>query len=396
MRKSACVQVMERDDIEEVPNTTLQHTLSVDTMGGGASQRKSPPPSRSGHVSGADFMAADIMAHPTMQRMFQFYMHARSTAGDPARAVSGSDSDGRGQTEIINADIEAPAQRGVHQRRDGPHNTGGGELTEEPRVARIAHNVAAAEEITAGTPEVATRGASRRLPVTPSASVSAVGASVIPNRSPVGFSSENDRRNYLRRQRTEYIRNQRNFNGEGNRTHIPTDALGNVIALKTVLNRSIRDIAGKVLDVNVKEFAHHPAMSFEVIEHDLHRQYTFNPPLQKGYVREYLQEALSWTRYQWRCYWRKHGGRHPQCPAKRFPALVALWTSEASESESHMMRAKRMKRNPCRPPSVGGQDDGTTYDATADDGTYREEVCVFPLSAIIVANLESVCSLLEL
>lgn len=52
--------------------------------------------------------------------------------------------------------------------------------------------------------------------------------------------------------------------------YISTDADGNVAALKSVLNRAIRDVARRVLDVSLKEFSQHPAMAFELIALDIH------------------------------------------------------------------------------------------------------------------------------
>ncbi|KAG0596363.1 hypothetical protein M758_UG246800 [Ceratodon purpureus] len=78
------------------------------------------------------------------------------------------------------------------------------------------------------------------------------------------------RRNFQRRQRNEYVRNQRGQNGPDAKTHIPTDESGNVTGLKSVLHRAIRDVGGRVLDVSVKEFNQHPSMAFQLIEHDIH------------------------------------------------------------------------------------------------------------------------------
>ena len=182
------------------------------------------------------------------------------------------------------------------------------------------------------------RGASSsRVPLS-TANVSVLTPAPVAFTVSAGGGSPSHRRNFMRRQRTEYIRNQRGQGGPGLKTHIPTDQSGNVIALKSVLNRAIRDIAGRTLDVSVKEFNHHPAMAFQLIEADIHNQFTFDPPLKGGYIKTYLQDALSWTRYQWRSYWRKNQARHPQCPVKRYPALVAQWTSEAAQLESERMR----------------------------------------------------------
>ena len=112
---------------------------------------------------------------------------------------------------------------------------------------------------------------------------------------------------------------------------IPTDEFGNVTALQSVLNHAIRDVAGRVLDVTVKDFRLHSQMSFEMIEHDINSRFAFNPPRRDGYIKSYLQESLSWCRYQWRCYWKKNHARHPQCPQKRYHALVAQWSSEAAD-----------------------------------------------------------------
>ncbi|KAG0596459.1 hypothetical protein M758_UG256300 [Ceratodon purpureus] len=125
-------------------------------------------------------------------------------------------------------------------------------------------------------------------------------------------SSPNQQQNFMRRQRIEYLRNQgRNVGGEGGKTHIPTYAEGNVTALQSVLNRAIRDIVGHMLDVSIKEFRQHPVVPFILIESNIHNQFTFDPPLRSGYIKEYLQDALSWTWYKWRSHWINKKERHP-------------------------------------------------------------------------------------
>ena len=189
----------------------------------------------------------------------------------------------------------------------------------------------------------------RVSPVT--ANISPIASLSVAFNAAAGEGSPNHRRNFMRRQRMEYLRNQRGQGGPGQRTHVLTDPSGNVTALKTVLNRAIRDIVGRVLDVSLKEFNHHPSMAFELIDHDIHSQFSFDPPLRAGYIKLYLQDALSWTQNQWRSYWKKNGSRHPQCPAKRYSSLVALWMSEASQQESERMRIAWEHR------AAGGGDD---------------------------------------
>ncbi|KAG0555811.1 hypothetical protein KC19_3G144200, partial [Ceratodon purpureus] len=141
--------------------------------------------------------------------------------------------------------------------------------------------------------------------------------------SPSTTVSPNHRRNAQRRERNEYNRNQRGQNGPDAKTVIPTDASGDVIGLKSVLHRAIREIAGRVLDVSVREFNQHSPMAFQLIELDVHSKFTFDPPLREGYIKTYLQEALSWSRYQWRKHWILKKERHPQCPIKRYSTFVA-------------------------------------------------------------------------
>ena len=156
--------------------------------------------------------------------------------------------------------------------------------------------------------------------------------------------SPNHRRNLQRRQRNEYRRNQRGPNGTAPKTLIPTDIDGNVSALKAVLHRAIRDVAGRVLDVTVTEFSQHSPMAFQLIEHDIHGLFVFDPPLREGYIRSYLQASLSWSRYQWRKFWINQKKRHPSCPIKRYPTLVAQWSSDAGILESERMTAIRGRR----------------------------------------------------
>ena len=95
--------------------------------------------------------------------------------------------------------------------------------------------------------------------------------------SAVEGGSPNHRRNLMRRQRTEFLRNSRNMDARGSKTVVTTDAQGNVLALRSVLNRAIREIAGRVSDVSLKEFRQHPPMAFQLIEHDIHSQFSFEP-----------------------------------------------------------------------------------------------------------------------
>ena len=173
-----------------------------------------------------------------------------------------------------------------------------------------------------------------------------------------GDGSPNDSRNYMLRQRAEYLRNQRQMGGTYTKTHILTDIAGNVTALKTVLNRSIRDIAGRVLDVIIKEFGQHPQVAFELIDHNINNRFTFDPPFKEGYIKNYLQDALSWSRYQWRSHWKRTWERHPQCPPKRFPTLVAQWTIEASIMESKRMTLARSRRGSVQRNSDTGETSG--------------------------------------
>ena len=158
--------------------------------------------------------------------------------------------------------------------------------------------------------------------------------------------SPHHRRNLMRRQRNEFMRNQRGPNAAAALPRIPTDANGNVTSLKSILNRAIRDTAGRVSDVSLKEFNQHPPSAFQLIEHDIHASFSVDPPLRQDYIKSYLQEALSWTRYQWKKYWIKNKTRHPNCPIKRYPALVAQWTSEPVIEESERMTRARGCRRP--------------------------------------------------
>ena len=110
----------------------------------------------------------------------------------------------------------------------------------------------------------------------------------------------NERRNHMRRLRNEYLRNARNNAATGEKTVVLTDEDGEPTQMRGVLNRAIRDLAGRLLDVTVKEFSSHPKEQFQLIEHDIHSQFTFNPPLRNGYIKDYLQDALSWCRYTWK------------------------------------------------------------------------------------------------
>ncbi|KAG0594396.1 hypothetical protein M758_UG073900 [Ceratodon purpureus] len=111
------------------------------------------------------------------------------------------------------------------------------------------------------------------------------------------FASPNDRWNFMRRQRAQHLRNLRNRVDADGKTRVTTDEEGNPVDMISVLNRAIRDTTARVLDVTVQEFSQHPALAFELISHDVHSQFSFNPPLRNGYIRNYLQESLSWCRY---------------------------------------------------------------------------------------------------
>jgi hypothetical protein len=167
------------------------------------------------------------------------------------------------------------------------------------------------------------------------------------------------RRQLQRRELAEYFHGRRFLNNK--RGLVRTDANGEPLSLKKVLNSAIRDIAGRVLDVSVIQFSEHPAMCFELINHDIHRQFEFDPPLRENYVKEFLQTSLSAARCQWRKHWKKTGQRHENCPERRFPALVAYWRTPAAEEESRRMtRARKLRRQVNRPTVAEGPDGSTT------------------------------------
>jgi hypothetical protein len=115
--------------------------------------------------------------------------------------------------------------------------------------------------------------------------------------------------------------------------------------LRTVFHNAIRDIAGRVLDVSVVNFQDHPRIALDIINHDLKRQFYMDLVLRLGYVRDYLMNSLCTSRYRWRKHWNNTGKHHPHYPERRFPALVAYWSTEVAEEESKPMRAIRGLRD---------------------------------------------------
>lgn len=83
-------------------------------------------------------------------------------------------------------------------------------------------------------------------------------------------------------------------------------------------------------------------MAIQLIEHEVDRLFLFDPPLKGGYVQKYLKDALYCSRYMWRTFWRKHGTSHPNCPIKRFHALVSHWQTLVAKEESSRMQRVRM------------------------------------------------------
>ena len=192
-------------------------------------------------------------------------------------------------------------------------------------------------------------------------------ASVVPPVASVqnnSAGSPNDRRNLQKRQRAEYHRNQRNL-GVGARTHVETDDDGNAIGLRTMFHRAIRDIAGRLLDVTSRDFSSHPELAFELIARDIDSKFTFDRPLRPRYIKEYLRDALSWTRYAWRSHWYEHKKRHPQCPAKLYPVFVAHWdTPEAHLEHERMSNARRQRKK-----QKGAEEDvGVSLESLPDSG----------------------------
>jgi hypothetical protein len=106
------------------------------------------------------------------------------------------------------------------------------------------------------------------------------------------------------------------------KVRIPTDDSGDVVGLRIVFQNAIRDIVGRVLDVNVVNFQDHPRVAMDIINQDLQRQFYIDPPLRPRYVREYLMNSLCTSRYRWRKHWKKTGTQHPHCLERRYPALV--------------------------------------------------------------------------
>ena len=308
-----------------------------------------------------------VMNHPLMQHMFRMYVSASgggqgppndSTArGSMRKGASSPTQPGQPMSPATNGPVSEVPDTGPFQFTAGASRgvgvTGG-------EAARRGYRTGG------GYAAMTTQGTSRGLgsPLRPGIPRSPLNHAADANDVPVGLGSPsnghgmdadgspNDRRNYLRRQRNEYHRNQR-IAGPNWKTHIPTDENGEVTALRTVLNRSIRDIAGRVLDVTVKEFSSHPKISFELIERDIDSKFSFDPPLRPNYIRSYLKDALSWTRYQWRSHWRTHKTRHPQCPQKLYPTFVAQWDSEEGDIETVRMSSARRQRGRRREAETG-------------------------------------------
>lgn len=166
----------------------------------------------------------------------------------------------------------------------------------------------------------------------------------VPFKSTGDGTGSKDRRNFMRRQRVEYLRNQRCNAGKEEKVRVATDVYGNVTGLRTIFNRAIRDSAMKALDMTSKEFANHPAAAFAEIEQDIDSKFKFDPPLKEGYIKEYLKESLCWKKYEWKSYYFTFKRRHPQCPAKQYPALVVQWVAETTKEEAQCMCEMRLKR----------------------------------------------------
>jgi hypothetical protein len=161
-----------------------------------------------------------------------------------------------------------------------------------------------------------------------------------PTVSPAVYSS--GRKAFQRKHLADYMQSQKSR--EERKTHIPTNANGDITALKSVFHRAVRDIAGRVLDLSIVNFNDHPSICLNYIHHDLSKQFVFNPPLRENYVAEYLKESISNSRYRWRCYWKRQNRRHPNCPVKRYPQLVKYWETPEAEEESRRMRRARTHR----------------------------------------------------
>jgi hypothetical protein len=162
-----------------------------------------------------------------------------------------------------------------------------------------------------------------------------------PTTSPVVLSAA--RKSFQRKHLADYMHCQKS--GERPKTQIPTDANGEITALKSVFHRAIRDIAGRVLDLSVMNFNEHPAICLNYINHDLSKQFVFNPALRPNYVVDYLKESISNSRYRWRWYWKKNGAKHPMCPMKRYAELVTYWQTPEAEEDSRRMRRHRSQKS---------------------------------------------------
>ena len=115
------------------------------------------------------------------------------------------------------------------------------------------------------------------------------------------------------------------------------------------LHRALLDVAGRVLHVSETRFEKHTDLAWELIDHDIARQFDFDPPLRPNYYKDYLFNALRISRSKWRRHWVKtKGGKHPRCPDLRFPSLVELWKTKKNKEDSKKMQRARLK-NKTRP-----------------------------------------------
>jgi hypothetical protein len=184
-----------------------------------------------------------------------------------------------------------------------------------------------------------------------------------PNMSPTVVSAS--RKAFQRKYLSEYMQCQKT--PEKKSTHIRTDMNGDITALKSVFHRAIRNIAGRVLDLSIVNFNEHPSIYLNYINHDLSKQFVFNPPLKQNYVVEYLKVSISNSRYRWRSFWEKYGRKHPNCPEKRYPALVKYWETPEAEDESRRMRHTRKHRR---------EQTGGHSGSAVEEGVYPADIII--------------------
>jgi hypothetical protein len=127
-------------------------------------------------------------------------------------------------------------------------------------------------------------------------------------------------------------------------THsILTSAQGEIIRLKGVWKRIVKEAAYEHLDLTQFNFKAHALKQWEAIHVDLAKVFYYDPPLKDKIMENYVKEHLSFARNAWKRVWLAKGnvGHLDKCPVHVWESLVQYWKTLNVQRKLEQMRGIR-------------------------------------------------------